>query len=102
MKGRVTEGLIDAAFRKVRKNSIGFHIWKVEVRKHQFCYLIIKNLKKRNFDVLLHLFKFNSQNNRVEALPKEKFGIFYDDCTYIIYASTIKGSIVNQYTLVSI
>ncbi|XP_031623879.1 villin-like protein quail isoform X1 [Contarinia nasturtii] len=64
----VSDGVIDAAFRKVRKNSIGFHIWKVE-------------------------------NNRVEALPKEKFGIFYDDCTYIIYASTIKGNIVNQYTI---
>lgn len=41
------------------------------------------------------------QNSRIEALPKEKFGIFYDDCTYIIYASTIKGNIVNQYTIVS-
>lgn len=30
MKG-VSDGVIDAAFRKVRKNSIGFHIWKVEV-----------------------------------------------------------------------
>lgn len=42
-----------------------------------------------------------SQNNHVEAVPKEKFGIFYDDCTYIIYAATVKGCIVNQYTIVS-
>lgn len=44
---------------------------------------------------------FVLQNNHVEAVPKEKYGIFYDDCTYIIYAATIKGCIVNQYTIVS-
>lgn len=48
------------------------------------------------------IFVFRLQNNRVEALPKEKFGIFFDDCTYIIYAATIKGNIVNQHTIVSV
>lgn len=28
------DGSIDHAFRKVRKNSVGFHIWKVEVREY--------------------------------------------------------------------
>lgn len=31
-KGGQNDGSIDPAFRKVRKNSVGFHIWKVEVR----------------------------------------------------------------------
>lgn len=42
-----------------------------------------------------------SQDNYVEMVPKEKFGIFHDDCTYIIYASTIEGCIVNQNTIAS-
>lgn len=103
----ISDGIIDGAFRKVRKNSIGFHIWKVEVNFHYFlsnflCKSYENHLKLTT--IYLTTIRFNRvyfiQNNRVEALPKEKFGVFYDDCTYIIYASTIKGNIVNQYTIV--
>lgn len=40
LKSGVSDGVIDAAFRKVRKNSIGFHIWKVEVcsARHAFAF----------------------------------------------------------------
>lgn len=96
-KGGQNGGSIDHAFRKVRKNSLGFHIWKVEVRT---AYAKSQVASSSSF-CLVSKQIFISQNNHVEAVPKEKFGIFHDDCTYIIYAATIKGCIVNQYTIVS-
>lgn len=33
-------------------------------------------------------------------MPADKYGIFYDDCTYIIYAASTKGCFVNQHTIV--
>lgn len=66
----VSDGRIDAAFRKINKNAVGLHIWKIE-------------------------------NDRVEAVPRNQYGIFQDENCYIIYAASLKGTFVNQETIVS-
>lgn len=43
------------------------------------------------------------QNNRAEILQPDKYGIFLDNCAYIIYAAThSKDNFVNKNTIVSI
>ncbi|XP_053675905.1 villin-like protein quail [Anopheles nili] len=32
------------------------------------------------------------QNDHVETLPKEQYGTFYDECTYVIYAASLVGT----------
>uniref|UniRef100_A0A1A9WZZ4 HP domain-containing protein n=1 Tax=Glossina brevipalpis TaxID=37001 RepID=A0A1A9WZZ4_9MUSC len=59
---------VDASFRKIPKNAICFHIWKID-------------------------------EDRLEAEPKSQYGVFIDDCAYIIYAASPIGGYVNQYTI---
>uniref|UniRef100_A0A1B0FIP6 HP domain-containing protein n=1 Tax=Glossina morsitans morsitans TaxID=37546 RepID=A0A1B0FIP6_GLOMM len=59
---------VDASFRKIPKNAICFHVWKID-------------------------------EDRLEAEPKSQYGIFIDDCAYIVYAASPIGGYVNQHTI---
>lgn len=48
-------------------------------------------------DICFHIWKV--EEDRMEVVPKEDFGRFYDDCCYIIYAACPLGSFVNQDTI---
>lgn len=46
-----------------------------------------------------HIFKV--ENDHIESVGKDQFGIFYDENVYIIYAAAIKGTFTDQNTIVS-
>lgn len=47
-------------------------------------------------------YKWRVDNQRIEAIPKDQYDIFNDNCVYIIYAASPKGSFVNKDTIVSV
>lgn len=66
---------------------MGFHIWKLEVRTQ---------LEHREqFD--LHI-QYLIQNDRIEMVPADQCGIFYDRDTYIIYAAAPADIVVSPKT----
>lgn len=42
------------------------------------------------------------QNDHVEAIPREQYGTFYDENTYVIYSASLAGTISDKNTIVSI
>lgn len=40
--------------------------------------------------------------DRLEAVARAQYGTFYDNCAYIIYASSLVGHYANHETIVSI
>ncbi|XP_055837205.1 villin-like protein quail [Episyrphus balteatus] len=47
--------------------------------------------------ICFHIWKI--EEDRLEVVPRENFGSFYDDCCYIIYAACPVGTYVNQDTI---
>lgn len=45
-------------------------------------------------------YKWRVDSQRIEAVPKDQYEIFKDNCVYIIYAASPKGSFVNKDTIV--
>ncbi|KAJ6647694.1 Villin-like protein quail, partial [Pseudolycoriella hygida] len=44
-------------------------------------------------------YKWRVENNRIETVPKDQYDKFNDNCVYIIYAASPKGSFVNKNTI---
>lgn len=40
------------------------------------------------------------QNDHVEAIPREQYGTFYDENTYVIYSASLAGTISDKNTIV--
>lgn len=87
---------IDAVFRRIKPNCIGFHIWKMEV-----CVCFHQPLLQTiQFNVFLCVYDSHSQNDRIETVPGDQCGIFHDRDTYIVYAAGLPGTFVTPQTVV--
>lgn len=90
---RIDDQQIDAAFRRIKPNFMGFHIWKLEVRLH---------IERSVTSVWLYKHYISIQNDRIETVPADKCGIFHDRDTYIIYAAAPADTVVTPKTVVRI
>lgn len=69
-------------------------------------FLICRKLSKSSKTKLIEFsncisFSIFSQHDHIEVVPRDQFGVFHDENTYIIYAAAVKGTFSDQNTIVS-